>query len=62
MKVKVRLDGMVAMIHEAEGFANQVKYVSQGLGQYYHHVCIHYYHLPLRSHPRHVAQPRHLVA
>ena len=32
MKVKVRLDGMVAMIHEAEGFANQVKYVSQGLG------------------------------
>ena len=30
MKVKVRLDGMVAMIHDAEGFANQVKYVSQG--------------------------------
>ena len=34
MKVKVRLDGMVAMIHEAEGFANQVKYVSQGIGAY----------------------------
>ena len=38
MKVKVRLDGMVAMIHEAEGFANQVKYVSQDSNMNFFHV------------------------
>ena len=32
MKVKVRLDGQIAIIHQPEGISRVVKYVSQGLG------------------------------